>query len=86
MSWASNFINRTRAFWKGPVLQRGTVIRYAGALIRVSGVRFDKHTAQWRYHIEGSTGLDYSEAAVVEMKQDYISFMLKKSASGRQCK
>lgn len=86
MSWVNEWLSRKKAFWRGPRLHRGAVIRYARALIRVSSVRFDKKTAQWRYRIEGSTGLDYSEEAILGMQQDYVSFMLKKEAGAGQSK
>ncbi len=80
----SSWFNGVRAFWRGPILRRGTVVRYARVLLRVTGARFDRNTSQWRYWIEGSSGLDYSEAAVLEMQQDYVSYMLKKAAEVRK--
>lgn len=85
-SGIKSWINGLRAFWRGPKLRRGEVIRYARVLIRVKGQWFDRRSSQWRYWIEGPSGLDYSEAAVLEMKQDYISYMLKKGSDLRACK
>ncbi len=82
----SSWLKRIKGFWRGPRLPRGTVVRYAKVLLRVTGTRFDKSTAAWRYSIEGSRGLDYSEEAILEMKQDYVSYMLKKGEAGRICK
>lgn len=70
-----NFFRTWKIFFRGPRFNKGIVIRYAGVLYRISNVGFVFKTAEWRYRIEGSSMVHYSEAQVAEMRDDHARFV-----------
>lgn len=74
INWFSKWLKITRVFFRGPQFSKREVVRYAGALRRISRVGFCTERIEYRYQLGGEAFTDFNGASVSEMKSDFIKY------------